>query len=256
MEISNPITINHKGVSYNISKFAGRVFPFERHRVLFRLSNLLCWTAWSLYILCQFIFAISLQRSASGPLWWMWIMLWAETCLTWQEVVLAVGLLHALFNQPNASRIRPCYRLVGGSAPTVDVLVTCCGEPCDVVLDTVMAAAGQDYPSDQYRVLVLDDGDDERLREAVGTLYLEGLSMRKSSRPQVQYLSRRLNSGTKSYFKAGNLQFGIEHGKLSSNSEFVAPLDADMVPATDWLRRLIPHLLVDEDLALACPPQV
>lgn len=36
----------------------------------------------------------------------------------------------------------------------------------------------------------------------------------------------------------------------------MAALDADMIPDPKWLRALIPHLLKDENLALAQPTQV
>lgn len=41
----------------------------------------------------------------------------------------------------------------------------------------------------------------------------------------------------------------------SSPSEFVAGLDADMIPEPHWLRTIMPHLIDHPDVALACPPQ-
>lgn len=41
----------------------------------------------------------------------------------------------------------------------------------------------------------------------------------------------------------------------SPPSEFIAGLDADMIPSPHWLRTMLPHLLCDPDVALACPPQ-
>lgn len=50
----------------------------------------------------------------------------------------------------------------------------------------------------------------------------------------------------------------IEKGTLSGSmsSEYVAGLDADMIPEPHWLRTILPHLIDDPDVALACPPQV
>lgn len=142
---------------------------------------------------------------------------------------------------------------MGSSAPTVDVFITCCGEPTDIVLDTVAAAAAVDYPPKQFRVFVLDDGHDEMLREAI-----KGLGRKSTERngPDVGYLSRHVAPGTKSYYKAGNLQFGIEETQRLGGSEYLASLDADMIPMAGWLRMMVPHLIVEDALAVACPTPV
>jgi cellulose synthase/poly-beta-1,6-N-acetylglucosamine synthase-like glycosyltransferase len=142
---------------------------------------------------------------------------------------------------------------MGKSSPTVDVCVTCCGEPVDVVVDTVEAAAAQDYPPQRYRVFLLDDGHDERLREAIEVL---GKRSAANRGPKIMYLSRQVKPGVKSYFKAGNLQFAIEETERLGGSDLLASLDADMIPEHDWLRKMVPHLIVEDRLALACPPQV
>jgi cellulose synthase/poly-beta-1,6-N-acetylglucosamine synthase-like glycosyltransferase len=38
--------------------------------------------------------------------------------------------------------------------------------------------------------------------------------------------------------------------------QYVASLDADMIPMPNWLRTLMPHIEDDADLAMVCPPQV
>lgn len=38
--------------------------------------------------------------------------------------------------------------------------------------------------------------------------------------------------------------------------EYVAGLDADMIPEPHWLRAILPHLMDETSMALACPPQV
>lgn len=103
------------------------------------------------------------------------------------------------------------------------------------------------------RIFVLDDGHDRNLRDAV--LALAERSKTENG-PAVYYLSRNVEPGSKSYFKAGNLQFGIDESEKLGGSEFIASLDADMIPEPGWLRRMIPHLLLHGDIALACPPQV
>lgn len=54
--------------------------------------------------------------------------------------------------------------------PTVDIIITCCGEDLDVLLDTVRATCNIDYPAERYRVFLSDDGRSAELRAAVETL--------------------------------------------------------------------------------------
>ena len=45
-------------------------------------------------------------------------------------------------------------------------------------------------------------------------------------------------------------------GNLAEQAEIFASVDADMIVKPDWLTRMLPHLLLDENVALACPSQV
>jgi cellulose synthase/poly-beta-1,6-N-acetylglucosamine synthase-like glycosyltransferase len=38
--------------------------------------------------------------------------------------------------------------------------------------------------------------------------------------------------------------------------EYIAALDADMIPEPAWLRAIIAHMVIDDKMALVCPPQV
>lgn len=38
--------------------------------------------------------------------------------------------------------------------------------------------------------------------------------------------------------------------------QYVAGLDADMIPMQHWLRTLLPHIEQDANCAMVCPPQV
>jgi cellulose synthase/poly-beta-1,6-N-acetylglucosamine synthase-like glycosyltransferase len=143
--------------------------------------------------------------------------------------------------------------LLGKHVPTVDVCITCCGEPTEVILNTVAAAAAQDYPSNNFRVFVLDDGHSMALRMAIQAL---GARLRQKGGPEIHYRSRNVKQGERSYFKSGNLQFGIQEARKAGNSEYFASLDADMITEPDWLRRMLPYLLADSRIALVNPPQV
>ena len=250
--ISPPVSSDVHHGAFRIRQSTGKPPPQRFHPHIVKYSNLITWCLWFSYILFQLNFARTLQIETPRIMWRMWTCLLAEICLSFQELVLALNLILIQFAVPETPG-RPGYRLIGDASPTIDVFVTCCGEPLDVVEDTVMAAATQDYPSRQVRVFILDDGHNEQLRE-VTALWSKRSAEKNGS--QVRYLSRETKPCVKSYFKAGNLRFGIEETMRLGGSEFLASLDADMIPEPDWLRRMIPHLILDNGVAIACPPQV
>lgn len=146
-------------------------------------------------------------------------------------------------------RNRQKLRLRGYDVPTVDVFVTCCGKD-DVVLDTVRAACDVDYPYDRFRVIVLDDAKSSGLEAAVARL---GMSY-----PNVYYMAREKIAGQPHHFKAGNLNYGLDQVHLlpGGAGQFMAALDADMIPERHLLRAVLPHLLGDAKMTFACPPQL
>ncbi|KUJ23675.1 nucleotide-diphospho-sugar transferase [Mollisia scopiformis] len=142
---------------------------------------------------------------------------------------------------------RPRLRLVGENVPTVDVIITCCNEDIDIVLDTVRAALRLDYPQNRYRVIVADDGSSAELSAVIFGM---------AERFQNLYYTARVKRGPDGY-KAGNLNHTLKFlSKLPQGSaELVAGLDADMIPETRWLRAMTPHLVENPRLAVVCPPQ-
>ncbi|PHH84631.1 hypothetical protein CDD83_1638 [Cordyceps sp. RAO-2017] len=168
------------------------------------------------------------------------------------EIAVAIpSLLHNSWTMWSMKkRARQKLRLRGYDVPTVDVFITCCGEEDDLVLDTVRAACDLDYPYDRFRVVVLDDGKSTGLEAAVARLAF--------NYPNVCYMAREKIPGKPHHFKAGNLNYGLEqvHRLPGGAGQFMAALDADMIPERDWLRAVLPHLLADPKMALACPPQL
>lgn len=190
--------------------------------------------------------------------------------------------------------------------PTVDIIITCCGEDLDILLDTVRATCNIDYPAERYRVFLSDDGRSAELRAAVESLETTG--------PKLIYTARE-KPVVKDY-KAGNLNHGLRFSKSLPNqswrvatnyfegmsaspfpskkssaatlvgsdtdemptpiakplpptvyeledtseffrsSEYVVGIDADMIPERHILRALLPHMVNDPKMAMACPPQV
>ncbi|KAF7552211.1 hypothetical protein G7Z17_g4478 [Cylindrodendrum hubeiense] len=168
------------------------------------------------------------------------------------EVAVAIpSLMHNTWTMWSMKkRQRPKLRLTGNDCPTVDVFVTCCGEEDDLVMDTVRAAADLDYPTDRFRVVILDDGKSAGLESALISL--------SHQYPNIHYIARLKVPGVPHHFKAGNLNNGLDQMHLlpGGAGQFMAALDADMIPERDWLRAILPHLLVDPKVALACPPQL
>jgi cellulose synthase/poly-beta-1,6-N-acetylglucosamine synthase-like glycosyltransferase len=166
-------------------------------------------------------------------------------------MILGVNLIFPLLCA-SQTQSRPRYELIGNESPSIDVFITCCGEPLDVILDTVTAATALNYPKTKFKVFVLDDSQDEVLRTEVGRA---GKKMENSDGPQLIYLSRRVKVGVQSYFKAGNLQFGIEESNARSGSQYIASLDADMIPEPKRLRKAVPHLILGDKIAIVAPSQ-
>ena len=145
---------------------------------------------------------------------------------------------------PKANFRQQLY-ISGDDVPTVDVLIFYCNEALDVLLDTVRATCSVDYPESRLRVLVLDDSDSvsrpvQELTKEYSNLF---------------YTTRGPTKGN--WNKAGNINHGLGHVEnlLGGASDYVAGLDIDMIPEKDWLRRVIPHLMLDPQMGLVNPHQ-
>lgn len=132
--------------------------------------------------------------------------------------------------------------------PRVDLFITCAGEDHDTVMNTAEAACALDYPAHRLRIVILDDAPSEELSKSMHAL--------TETRPNCFYTSRV--KGKDHHFKAGNLNYGVEYvtSLPGGPAEYIAALDADMIADPQWLRALLPHMLTNEKIALAQPPQV
>lgn len=103
----------------------------------------------------------------------------------------------------------------------------------DRLIDTVCRI---EYPRDRLEIQVLDDSTDETCGIA------ESAVLRLAARGHdVKYLHRSDRAG----FKAGALEAGLKVAR----GEFVAIFDADFLPSSDFLTRLMPHF-VDERVGM------
>jgi cellulose synthase/poly-beta-1,6-N-acetylglucosamine synthase-like glycosyltransferase len=142
---------------------------------------------------------------------------------------------------------RKRLRLQGNeNLPRVDVLLPCCGEDVDVILQTVQAACSLDYPMSHFRVLVLDDGQSQLLEKTI-------LELQKKW-PHLSYNSRGRQSG-QVFAKSGNLNYALTSLQQDFQPEFCAVLDADSIPTREFLRATLPHLLLDPEAALVSTRQ-
>jgi cellulose synthase/poly-beta-1,6-N-acetylglucosamine synthase-like glycosyltransferase len=200
------------------------------------------WTLIILYLACQTRAAYVLGH----PLAWL-IMI--ELLILLPRIATACDMFsYHLFATKGKHRGR--HRLTGGKAPKIDVIVTCCGEDVDVIMDSAMGAVLQDYPPHCFRVFILDDGQSSTLKKAVDQ------HNARNDIKEITYLARSKLDGLPHYFKAGNLAFGMAETHRRDAFEYLAALDADMIPEPDWLRRTVPHLILDPKLALVNPAQV
>jgi cellulose synthase/poly-beta-1,6-N-acetylglucosamine synthase-like glycosyltransferase len=97
-----------------------------------------------------------------------------------------------------------------------------------VVERVLEAVAAIDYPRANLEIQVLDDSTDE----TSGIIY-QKLEWLKKSGLKIHHLHREMRSG----FKAGALNEGLR----TAEGEFIVIFDADFVPATDFLKKTLPH---------------
>jgi cellulose synthase (UDP-forming) len=120
--------------------------------------------------------------------------------------------------------------------PLVDVLICTYNEDRVIVERTIIGAMRIKYPN--FRVWVLDDGR----REWVADLCTE---------KGCHYLTRPDNS----HAKAGNINHALTHlAALSSPPDFIAVLDADFVPFSNFVSRAL-SLFKDPTVGIVQTPQ-
>ena len=146
---------------------------------------------------------------------------------------------------------RQPLRIRGDNVPTVDILLPCCEEGIEIIGDTIKACVVSEYPSNRFRIFVLDDGNSPQVVRLVDEIKRWSF---KFSTVEVIYAARRSKSPKG---KAGNLNFGLGLAAKSipGPAEFFAVLDIDMIPEPAWLRALVPHLIQDKTLGMVNSPQ-
>jgi len=98
-----------------------------------------------------------------------------------------------------------------------------------VVARLLEAVAALDYPRDRLIVQVLDDSTDDTVEVVAGLV-----AQHQRGGLNIQHVRRPERTG----FKAGAMAYGLT---LVPEAEFAAILDADFVPAPDFISRLVPY---------------
>ena len=132
-------------------------------------------------------------------------------------------------------RARP-YAPPLAELPTVAVQLPLYNE-AHVAGRLIEAAAALDYPRDKLLIQVLDDSTD-----STAHLVARKLAQLEEAGVRAQHLRRKERLG----FKAGALAAGVRQ----CDSEVIAIFDADFVPAPDFLRRTLPHLMAQPDIGI------
>lgn len=153
------------------------------------------------------------------------ILLAASTFSQW--VLLIQYILHrrSTLSRPSLTR-----------TPAVTVQLPLYNEQ-HVVARLLHAVTSLDYPQDKLHIQILDDSTDE-----TPLLVAHHVATLQQRRYNISHLQRRDRAG----YKAGAMTEGL----AQTDSEFVLILDADFVPAPDFLQCTLPYLLADEQLGV------
>lgn len=126
----------------------------------------------------------------------------------------------------------------GGFSAPVDVFITVCGEPVEVVRATVQAAMSMDYPG-RFAVHLLNDG----------------LVAGKENWRQIEELAEELGARCLTRVTPGGAKAGnINHALSVTASPFFVVFDADHVPHPDFLTEVMGYF-VDERMGFVQTPQ-
>lgn len=123
-----------------------------------------------------------------------------------------------------------------GEWPTVVVQLPIYNEH-HVVKRLLEAVAALDYPYERLSVQLLDDSTDDTSQIAA-----ECIAFLRETGLNIHHIRREERTG----YKAGALAYGLS----LTDAELVLVLDADFVPAPDFLRRTVPFLAADPKLGM------
>ncbi len=123
--------------------------------------------------------------------------------------------------------------------PKVAFLVPVYNEPVDLVKQTVAHLVRQDYPSDRFCVVVIDDSSDDGAREELAA-FCQGVG--------ATHVTRSTREG----FKAGALNYAAS--RLPPDIELLSVIDADYWVKSDYLKSIVGYF-ADPTISFVQTPQ-
>lgn len=111
-----------------------------------------------------------------------------------------------------------------GFSPSVDIFITVAGEPVEIVRQTAIAALQQEYKD--HKVYLLNDGF---VAQKENWMEIEQLAQEL----KIGCITRQTGGGA----KAGN----INNALRQTIGEIIVIFDADMVPHSDFLLKMLPY---------------
>jgi cellulose synthase/poly-beta-1,6-N-acetylglucosamine synthase-like glycosyltransferase len=127
---------------------------------------------------------------------------------------------------------KPLKTEVNNYWPKVSIHIPLYNEE-NVAARVLTACLNLDYPKDKMEIIVVDDSNDETTKI---------IRKFKEEHPD---LIKIIHRSSREGFKAGALQLALK----ASSGEIIALFDADHVPSRSFLKKLIPYLLADENIA-------
>ncbi|MEQ9300847.1 MAG: glycosyltransferase, partial [Cyclobacteriaceae bacterium] len=155
-----------------------------------------------------------------------WVIIGGYVLSMTAILILSLGQLHLTWHyRQSKSKLKSAPELV--SYPKVTVQLPVFNEL--YVIERLIDKVSQlDYPKDKLEIQLLDDSTDETTQ-----LIADKIRDYQSLGFDIIHVRRPERSG----FKAGALQYGIEH----TDSEFLAIFDADFLPEKDFLKKTLPY---------------
>lgn len=163
-----------------------------------------------------------------GNMYLFVLLMVGEVYHIWQ----ILSYIHTIWSPAQPSEFDAAYK------PPVDIFITVCGEPVDVVEPTIRAALSMRYEG-EAKIYILNDG----------------LVARKDNWKEIELMAKRLGvhcitRKTPGGAKAGN----INHALSKTSSPLFAVFDADHIPHADFLECMIGYF-VDERVGFVQSPQ-
>ncbi|MBA2369972.1 MAG: glycosyltransferase [Candidatus Protochlamydia sp.] len=118
----------------------------------------------------------------------------------------------------NARKPLPVRTYTGNFSPAVDIFITACGEPVEILKNTILSAISIDYQ--KKKIFILDDKGDKNLQEFC-------------YQHEVKYFCRPTHENR----KAGNLNYGL----AQTSAEFILVLDSDQTTNTKIINDILAY---------------